>query len=144
MSNEGIEIRGLRELRAAFRTVDLEIPKELRREFKTIGEAIIARVRARVPHRTGEAAGSLRLRATQTGVGIARPAGGQPWRGVRGAYYNWLDFGGKTGRGKRIERPFVKAGRYLYPAIAEARPELAELAADAVVSVARKHGFEVR
>ena len=144
MSSQGIEIRGLRELQGAFRKIDPDLPKNLRLAMKAMAERVVTRAQGKMPHVSGEAASSLKPRATQRGAGIAYPSGGTPWKGVKADYYPWLDFGGATGRGGSIKRRVVKGGRYLYPAIAEARPDLARDAEAAVTNAARGAGFETR
>ena len=139
-----IEVRGLRELQGAFRKVDADLPKELRVKFKAVAEDIAGKVRGKVARRSGEAADSIKARATQRGFGIAFPAGGKPWEGVKAGYYPWLDFGGTTGRGRSISRPIIPGGRYIYPTIAEAGPEIIQRTDDAIEQVAERHNFETR
>jgi len=139
-----VEVRGLRELQGAFRTIDRDLPKELRLHLKDIATHVVGVVQQRMPFGTGEAARSVKPRATQRGAGIAFPAGGKPWRDVKADYYPWLDFGGKVGRGRSIVRPVVKGGRYIYPAIAESRGYI-ETEVNAAVEVVAEHaGFETR
>jgi hypothetical protein len=149
-----VAIRGLAELQGAFRSVDRDIPKQLRLAMKAIADHVVGVAQQKMPWQTGEAERSLRPRSSATGAGIARPAGGTPWRGEPADYYPWLDFGGTTGRGHQtrghnggggsIVRPIVKGGRYLYPAIAQSSKFIAEQAEGAVVKVAKDNQFEAR
>ncbi len=144
MTQGRVEVRGLRELSSAFRAVDRDLPKQLRVEFKGIAEHVIGVAQGKMEFGGGEAANSLRPRATQKGAGIAFPAGGKPWEGVKAAYYPWLDFGGTVGKGRRVKRDRVKGGRYVYPAIAESGKEIAEQVDDAVETVAERARFTTR
>lgn len=130
-----VVVVGLKELQMAFRQVDREVPKGMRKAFLAIAKKVTADARGRMEFGAGEAMNSLQPRATQLGAGIARPKGGQPWQGEKADYEPWLDWGGTTGRGHGssivsnrakgsragsgvIERPWVgDNGRYLYPAI---------------------------
>ena len=126
----------------------------MRVHMKDIADHVVGVAQQRMPFRTGEAAKSLKPRATQRGAGIAFPQGGAPWRGEKADYYPWLDFGGSTGRGHvanghngyggSIVRPIVKGGRYLYPAIAESKDFIESNMNAAIEFVAKKAGFETR
>jgi len=146
-----VNVRGLREVAGAFRAVGHGLPKELQQGLKKVADHVIGTAQQRMPFGTGEAAASLRPRATQRGAGIAFPAGGTPWQGVKADYYPWLDFGGTTGRGHvsnghngyggSIKRDRVKGGRYLYPAIAESREYIAEQVDIVVERISKEAGF---
>jgi hypothetical protein len=137
-------ITGLRELQAAYRSIDRELPKLLRVAMKGIADHVVGVVQQRMPWESGEAAKSLKPRATQLGAGIARPAGGTPWRGEKADYSPWLDFGGAVGRKHSVIRPVVKGGRYLYPAIAASKGETLDEAAKAIKKAASDQGFETK
>lgn len=152
-----VRVTGVAEFSRALKGVDTNLPKELRLEFKGVAEHVIGVAQQRMPFRTGEAAKSLKPRATQRGAGIAFPAGGRPWKGVKADYYPWLDFGGTTGRGRvagsghekakvggAIVRPVIKGGRYLYPAIAESRQFIEDAVDAAVKKLAAEADFDTR
>jgi hypothetical protein len=140
-----LEVRGLKELSAAFAAVDRDIPKELQVELKAVAEHVADTARGKMPYLSGVARAALRPRATGRGsAGIAFPKGGPGTGQEKDAYYPWLDFGGHVGRKHAIARDRVKGGRYLYPAIAESQDYIAEKVYDAVEHVARTHQFEVR
>lgn len=132
-----VRILGLRELQSAFKKVDSDIPKELKTSFLRIATDVAGKAAAKVPHRTGRAASSIRPRASQRGAGIA-------FGGSAAPYYPWLDFGGRVGRNKSIYRDLVVGGRYIYPTIAEEKDAIEKAAEDAVESAAHSAGFEVR
>lgn len=136
-----VNVRGLRELSAAFRAVGNGLPKELQGKLKAVADHVVGVAQQKMPFRTGEAARSLRPRATQKGAGIAYPKGGTPWQGEKADYYPWLDFGGTTGKGHSVKRPVIKGGRYLYPAIGESKAFIAEHVDDAIETTAERAGF---
>jgi len=151
MADKSVEVKiiGVPEFVAALKAVDSSLPRQLRTAFLGVAKYVVGIAQQRMPIRSGEAARSLVPVAGQQYAGIARPAGGAPWRGVSGDYYPWLDFGGSTGRGHgkgawmgAVRRSAPKGGRYLYPAISEATPEFIKAADDAIGTVAAAAGFE--
>jgi hypothetical protein len=130
-----IRVRGLKELQGAFRTIDGELPKELRVEFKAIAMSVAEKAARDVPRLTGAAARSIKPRATQKGFGLA--AGGD-----KAPHYPWLDFGGRVGRNRSIARPVIAGGRYLYPTIAENREEIGEATDAAIKRAVARAGFD--
>ena len=140
-----VQIRGIRELRSAFKRVDAEIPKELRKVLKDIALSVVAGIAAKVPRVSGKAARSVRARSSQTGAAIAVG-------GATAPYYPWLDFGGTVGRGHRpgvpwsgsVHRDMPVGGRYVYPTIAEKRDDIDRAVEAALVRASHIAGFEVR
>ena len=142
------QVTGLKEVQAAFRQISGDLPKELRVAMKAIADHVTGKAQQKMPWITGEAMKSLVPHATQRGASIARPEGGAPWRGEKADYYPWLDFGGTTGRGHVVRkgggsiiRPFMKGGRYLYPAIAESKDYIADEVDAAIRKTAQEAGF---
>lgn len=74
-------------------------------------------VRARVPHLTGQLAGSVTVDDTGDGVAVAI-GDGVPYAG-------WIEYGGTRGR------PYMSSGRYLWPTATDAADDFYDLAADA-------------
>jgi hypothetical protein len=154
MPGAEINVTGLRELRSALRKIDKGLLAELRDEMKDAVDVVAQDVRAHIPTNTGRAAASVR--ATAGGNTFYIKAGG-----ARVPYYGWLDFGGrlpdKRVSGKRAmdggslmhpvkhvrgaNRPKIREGRYLYPAIRRQTPKIIDAAGDAVDNAARKAGF---
>jgi|GEM_PF-1917747 len=137
MDSVRIEVRGVKELAGAFKAVDAGLPLELKRRFKAIAETVASLTRSKMPRISGHAASSIKARATARTASIA-------FGGFMAEYEPWLDFGGRVGRNRSVDRPRVQGGRYLYPSIAEQGPETAKAAEDAVNDVARRAGFETR
>ena len=107
-ADDPISVRGLRELQAALKAGDGESQKQLRVVMNDAAEVVAGGARSLVPSRSGRARGSVRAASSQR---EARVFGG----GARVPYYGWLDFGGRTGRGRSVRRSFRKDGRYIYP-----------------------------
>lgn len=133
---ERIKVDGLRELQAALKSADSNLPKELRKALNLASDEIIDYARPRFPKRSGRAAASLKARSTQK---LARVGLG----GARAPYAPWLDFGGRVGPGRSVVRPFYKSGRYVYKGLEVRRPQIIEIMNDALVQVARGAGMEV-
>lgn len=138
-----VEVKGLAELGRAFKQVDVELPNALKAALKGIAEGVAGVARGKVPHKSGDAAGSIVARSTTRGAGIA-------FGGSKAPYLPWLNFGGTTGKGHQrgpgqgsIHRDSPKPDRYIYSAIHEAREETAKEVEAAIIGVARSEGFEV-
>ena len=58
-------------------------------------------------------------------------------------YYPWLDFGGKVGPKRSVERPFRREGRYIYPGFGEQRDEIHRALVNSLINVADSAGIEV-
>lgn len=95
------------ELRTALRQVSTDVEDVVASELERIAQGVAADARARVPRRSGAAQASYRARGTAVTFGDGVP------------YVPWLEFGGRVGRKKSVARPFIRAGRYAYPAINE-------------------------
>ena len=131
MADAKVEIHGLKELSVAFRRVDKTLVGELKVSFRGLAEHVVGVIIGRMPRRSGKAVASVKPRGTTRGAAIA-------FGGTKAPYMPWLDFGGSTGRGHRpgvagsgaIKRDMIPDGRYVYPGIAQSRPEI-ERAVDA-------------
>lgn len=144
MVSAGVKVSGLREVVAAMKQADADIPKRLREYLLPIARMVASGASAKVERDTGAAAGSLTARAGQRGASVA-------FGGSSAPHYPWLDFGGSVGRGHRpgvpwsgsVRRDFIKGGRYVYPTIEEHREEIGEAVLDAVARAATDAGLEV-
>lgn len=144
-----VKITGLKELSGAFRAVDDNLPVELKAKFLGVAQHIVGIAQQRMPHITGRAQNSVKARASARGAAIA-------FGGSAAPYMPWLDFGGSVGRGHKpgvawsgaIKRDWqgvpLGEGRYVYPAISEARPETEKAVDEAIQIVAREAGFETK
>lgn len=93
---------------------------------KELSEPVAAATRSALPtsdypesdyHRPGALRGDVRTYATKTGAGVRMGRKAVP-------YAPWVEFGGTRHDPHESARPFVKAGRYLFPA-AEAQASAA-------------------
>lgn len=137
MTRATIAVRGLREYQRALKKLDADLPKGLRLALNQAAELLVSKTVPKIPRRTGRAAASLKARSTRTAARVA--VGGR-----RAAYYPWLDFGGRVGRGRSVARQFIPEGRYIYPTLAENRDEITTVLERALVGIAQGAGVEVR
>ncbi|MGH9251138.1 MAG: HK97 gp10 family phage protein [Acidimicrobiales bacterium] len=135
---EAIRIVGLREFQRAIKAVDRDLPKALRMAFNDAAKVVVDDAQPRVPRRSGTAAATVRAKSTQRST---RVAGG----GSHAPYYPWLDFGGRVGRRRSVERPFLDKGRYIYNAYYRKRDsgEFTEALERGLVKVAERAGVKV-
>ena len=137
VTSDAVGVDGLNQLRRGLKSLGDEYPKALRRELKQIGTGLAADVAAKVPRRSGAAAGSVRAGTSGTTAFVR--AGG-----TKAPYYAWLDFGGgipnKRNRGSnppRISREFLPDGRYLFPTLKRERPRIIRESVAAFERIAR-------
>jgi len=131
-----IRVSGLREFQRALKQMDGESQKQLRVVLNQAAETVAAGAARRVPTRSGKARQSLRAQSSQR---EDRVMGGSK----KVPYYAWLDFGGRIGRNKAQRRPFVKAGRYMYPTFAANRDTIYTALQKGLADLARNAGLEV-
>lgn len=126
-----VDVDGLVELRKALRDAGGKaLTKQLQQANKAAAEIVARSARSRVPVRTGRTQAGIRAVATQT-AGMVREGG------ARYPHLPWLDWGGKRPR-DRVGRPRIKTGRYLYPALADKRAEVAREYDDAIGDLLRR------
>lgn len=133
---EAIRIEGLAQFRRGLKTMDKDLPKGIRIALNGVVDIVVDDARPRIPRRSGDAAASLKSQSTQSKARIK--AGGR-----RAPYFPWLDFGGRTGPGRSVVRPFFKKGRYVWLSFADKQTEVTTALEDAMVSVARGAGLDV-
>lgn len=131
-----IRVDGLKELNKALKTIDRETAKAMRLILNDAAEIVVSVAKPRVPTRTGVARSTLGVSSTQTAARVK--AGGN-----RAPYYPWLDFGGKTGRKRSVNRPFIKSGRYLWAAYDQESANIAKLIDKRMHALVTDAGLEV-
>lgn len=132
-----IKVEGLREFQASLKAMDAALPKQLRLGLNGVADIVIGYARPRIPTKSGAAAGSLKARSTQRSAGIA--AGGR-----RAAYFPWLDFGGQgRTKGRPPARPFLRGGRYIYPALEARHAEIIDAMGKVLTTIAHDAGLDV-
>lgn len=133
---EQIQIEGLALISRSLRKIDSEAPKQLRLVFNDAANLLVDKTRPKIPRRTGAARASLKARSTRTAarVGVG---------GAKARYYPWLDFGGAGKKpGRPAHRQFYPDGRYLYPTLADIRPQIEEMLSTGLSEVISNVGLE--
>jgi hypothetical protein len=136
-SGAQIQVTGLREFQRALKSMDTDLPKQIRVALNGAAELVIKYAEPRIPTKTGRGRASLKARSSQREARIAMG-------GKRAVYMPWLDFGGQGKRkGRPSARPFIKEGRYIYPGLAANRDEITATMTDALAELARGAGLEM-
>lgn len=146
-----VNVTGLRELRTATRRLEPTMVPVLRDELKgVVRTATLGAVKRRIAsdlrsptvrkkRQSGRLLDSVRVTSGGNTIYIV---GGK----AKVPYYGWRDFGGvlkPVGRRRNTQvRPFLKRGRYIYPAIDETSAALVDAAGDAFDKAARRLGFK--
>lgn len=133
-----IRVDGLAEFSRNLKRLDADLPKVLRLALNESGDLVVDTAKPKVPRRSGRAANSMKARSTRTASRVTEG-------GSRAPHMPWLDFGGRVGRHKSVERPFLKKGRYLYPAYISLRDsgQFQKTLNEALLKVAAQAGVEV-
>lgn len=131
-----IGVSGLAEFQRGLKKLDGEAPKQLRIALNSVADLLVNRARQKVPVLSGAARASIKARSTRTSARVA--VGGR-----KAPYLPWLDFGGKTGRNRSVDRPFHVDGRYVFVALKEIRGDLEKALDEGIRNVARGAGIEV-
>ncbi len=153
-----LNVTNIAEVSGAFKQVDVRLPKELQKRLKKVADHVVGVAQQRMPFGNGDAAKSLKPRATGRGsASILFPAGGPESFSDPVGYYPWLDFGGGKAGARGItssspiaharstggfKRPYIKGGRFLYPAIAESQVFISDAVDDAIETLAKEAGFD--
>lgn len=131
-----IRVEGLRELQAALKRMDGESQKQLRVVLNSAAGIVVRGAQRRAPVRSGAYRNSIRA---QSGQREAKVKAGS----ARVKQAGWLDYGGAAGRHKSNVRPFVKTGRYVYPAYYSQKANILALMNAGLVQLIRDSGLEV-
>lgn len=134
---EPVKVVGLKEFTRDLGKVDRELPKAVRLALNDAAAVVVDYARPKVPRRSGAAAASVRAASTRTAV---RVKGG----GRRAPYYPWLDFGGRVGKNRSVERPFYKDGRYIYDGYFKHKDEMVDVMQRRLREVADEAGLAVQ
>lgn len=159
-----LQMPGLKELTSALRNVAPEARRAFTADLKEIGKMVAADAQADMPRVTGRARRSVKVKiVTRKGFeGVSIVEGGSV-----APYAPWLDFGGSVGRGRKstarvtigggrvtvqrggskgsgsVKRPYIKDGRYLYPAYYRRYDDMVAATLEAVKRAANSAGLEV-
>jgi hypothetical protein len=135
-SIDPVKIEGLAEFNRALKKLSADLPKALRLAHNEAAQLIVDYAKPRVPRKTGRAAGSIKAKSTRTESRVSGGSKRVPW-------YPFIDFGGRVGPKRSVHRPFVKQGRYLYPALGANYDKFVDLLTNKLLDVARQAGVEV-
>ena len=136
VASDAIRVSGLREFQAGIRRMDQKLPRQIRVVLNDAGEAVVRSTRARMPRRSGRAASSIKMASSQREARIKAGGG-------KAVYYPWLDYGGSVGRRGSVKRPFIREGRYLYPAYRAQRGAVLGKMQAGLAELARSSGVGV-
>ena len=130
-----VRIEGLRELQKALKTMDGQSQKRLRIVLNGAADLVVQAANPRIPRRTGRAAASMRPSSGQREASVKAGGGRVP-------YFGFLDFGGNVGRGDSVKRPFIRDGRYLYPAYRDRKAAIREKISKGLDDLIRDAGLD--
>lgn len=131
-----IQIAGLAELRRSLRTIDASQARALRLAGNAAAKLVVDEAQPAVPRRSGKAQKSIRTRSSQLETRVV--SGGN-----RAPYMPWLDYGGKVGKDNTASRPFIKEGRYVYPAFSRVRDDVERVLRVELRTLAESAGLTV-
>ncbi len=131
-----IKVDGLAEFQKSLRGIDRDLPKQLRVILNQAVTVVIDWAVPRIPRRTGRAASSVKAKSGQR---EARASMG----GTKAPWMPWLDFGGRVGKDKSVERPFRREGRYLYPGLKSTHEDVTKIMEKGMAELAAGAGLEV-
>lgn len=114
---EAIHIVGFRELSRGLKRMDGELPKMLRLMANDAAQLVVDEAAKQVPVKSGAARKSIKVASTRTAARVQAGSKKVP-------YFGFLEFGGSVGPRKSSKRPFIREGRYLWPAIIRRREDI--------------------
>lgn len=131
-----IRVDGLAQLRKSLKDSETGSPTMVRLALNDAAQIVVSVAKPRIPRDSGTAAGTLKAASTATKSQIKVG-------GTKAPYYPWLDFGGSTGKHKSVHRPFLRSGRYIYPAYSQERLNIMKLLEKRLTQVVTDAGLEV-
>lgn len=135
MADQTIQVKGIRDLQRALRDIDRDLAKQLGEGLAEVADIVAKTARPLVPVKTGRAASSMKVRKTQRAASLAVG-------GTKAPYFQWLEWGGRTGRNKSVVRPFIPIGRTIYPTVKEKDAEIKNKLDEVLRRLAIQAGFE--
>jgi hypothetical protein len=125
----------LREYQRALKKIDRDLGPELRKGLNEAAEIVVRAARPLVPVRTGRAAASMKAGSSQRGAAIKVG-------GTKAPYFSWLEWGGRVGRNKSVARPFIPAGRTIYPTLRTRNDEVLAKLDEVIGRLAERAGLD--
>ncbi len=130
VGGDAIRIDGLRELTRALKTVEDGLQREVNGVFKRAANKVVSAARGRIRSRSGRLAGSLKPFGTQRAAGARMGSAGVPYAGP-------YEFGGYP-----AGRPYVAAGRAIYPTFKSMAPSVRADVTRELNDLIRKAGLD--
>ncbi|MGH3370687.1 MAG: HK97 gp10 family phage protein [Nocardioidaceae bacterium] len=122
-----VRVEGLSELRRALKELDTKAPTQIRKALNEGSKIVVDAARPTLPEISGNLAASLRPSSTQREGRVTMGRADVPYAG-------WVEFGGKITHAGHdhigdhtLRRPFIKQGRYLFPAAERKTDEVIEV-----------------
>jgi HK97 gp10 family phage protein len=139
MADFDVRVEGLAQLRRQLRQLEnVDALTDVRQGLKRAAGIVAQDARSRVPVRSGRARASIRAQASGNRALVVGGKKSVP-------YYGWLDFGGRTPRRQiapwRGSGGGPPKGRFIYPAIAAKRRQVADEVEDALRRAIQKAGL---
>jgi phage gpG-like protein len=131
-----VRVEGLRELQKALKEVDGKLHREIRLALNEGAKVVADAANPTIPRVSGNLAASVRPSSTQREGRVTMGTGAVPYAG-------WIEFGGKIphrGGGVSV-RPFIRQGRYLFPAAVRKTDEVVEICDRAVSQLIVRAGL---
>lgn len=137
-----VTIENARQIRSGLRVYSKDLEKDTRKLQRALAAEVRDDARADFPvgpGRGGHARSGIRSGADGIVPYVSR--GGPRW-----PYLEWIDHGGqlpsrKSGRPARVQREFIKQGRYFFPAVAAKRKEITGRAEKIIETATRRAGL---
>ncbi|MBO0880549.1 MAG: hypothetical protein J2P17_09430 [Mycobacterium sp.] len=112
-----IEFIGLRTIRRDLKKLNAdEFPQAMINAGLAVSEPLAGRVRTALPFESGDLQRTVRTARIRTGAALRVGTKRVP-------YAPWIEFGGTRRRPHISSRPFIRDGRYIFPAARQAGPE---------------------
>lgn len=125
-------ITGL-DIQAAMRRAKQTSSESLPEAAESAADLVAGKARDLIPRgRTGNARASLKAMGATVSLG-----------GPDAPYAPWLDFGGRVGIKKSVDRRYIRGGRYLWPVLHDQTKSIDDLMADNIARAVERAGVEV-
>ena len=121
-----VDVQGLSQLKQGMFELADNIGETVGERLLRVANQAAADTRAKVPRQTGRLAGSVKAKLYKSERRASVRMGSAKVR-----YAGWMEFGGTRGR------PFIPAGRYLFPSAQDAEPQLLRVSEQAATDEIR-------
>ncbi|HSS11146.1 MAG TPA: HK97 gp10 family phage protein [Acidimicrobiales bacterium] len=126
MAAPTVAIEGLKALRRdLIKLGEDDMVKAFVAAGQKVAEPLAGTIRSVLPSDSGDLAGTVRAAKIRTGAALRVGSKAVPYAG-------WVEFGGTRSRPHFSTRPFIKDGRYIFPAARQAGPGAAQAYSDEV------------